>query len=566
MGNYNFITSFSGYIFANLSGSNENQVSDTLYFFDGSNWEVFMPDGDDYFDTKRQIRPSGGRLIIVTESFVDVFDDNLQRIMHIDDYYDGTPNSYDAIIDYQDFLWIGDNYHGMVKMTSEQSSQKIWLHGPSSSSSFALAASRGNIWVAPGSMSAGGANHWNYNGFFRFTDQRWRNYNRFGYEQMEGVFDIIHVAVNPRNPNHIALSSWFAGVLIFDDLELKGLYNEANSTLQPRVDAFDRVRVSSTAFDQQGNLWAANAQVESPLSVKKPGGEWLSFDLEGLVSTAWLTGDIVIDNHNQKWIILPGGNGIIVFRENALNNNNDYDVKRLTTSEGSGGLPSNYVTALANDHNGYMWVATNKGVAVFYTPQRALTGEPFTAQPIILEEDGFTGLLFENETVNSITVDGSNKKWFGTARAGAFLMTADSRTTIQRFDVNNSPLPSDNVRDIAVEPRTGEVFFATDKGIASFRGYATEGAERHSNVFAFPNPVKPGYNGYIAVNGLVRNANVKITDINGNLVYETVAEGGQAIWKGKDIRGDRPASGVYLVFSTNEDGSETVVTKILFLK
>ncbi len=564
-GNYNFINSFAGYVFANLTVTENENASDTLYFYDGEQWNIFKPEGEDYFQPKRQIRKSENKLIVVADTVVDVFDSDFQRIMHVDDYYGGNPDPYDAFIDYQDFLWIGDDYFGMVKMISAHSSEKIMLHGPSSSNSFALAASPGNIWVAPGSKSPGGANYWNYNGFFRFSDERWRNYNRFDYEKMWEVFDIVHAAADPRNPRRVALSSWFAGVLVFDDFELEGLYNEENSTLQPRLGTFDRVWISSTAFDRQGNLWVANAQVEEPLSVRTTNGQWLSFDLDGLVSSAWLTGDMIIDDHGQKWIILPGGNGMVVFRENTLNNNNDYEVRRITTAAGSGGLPSNDVTAIANDYNGYIWVATGNGVVVFYSPGRVFTGQPFDAQPIILEEDGFAGLLFENETVNSITVNGSNKKWFGTSQAGAFLITSDGRSTIRHFDVVNSPLPSNNVRDVAVEPKTGEVFFATDRGIASFRGFATKGTEKHTDVFAFPNPVKPGYNGYIAVNGLVRNANVKITDINGNLVYETVAEGGQAVWNGKDMRGKRPASGVYLVFSTNEDGSETVATKILFL-
>ncbi len=472
-GDYNFITSFSGYIFANLTVTHDEHVNDTLYFYDGEQWNIFKPGGNDYFQPKRQIRKSENKLIVVADTVVDVFDNDLQRVMRVDDYYDGTPNPYDAIIDYQNFLWIGDDYHGMVKMTSPQSSEKIRLRGPLSSNSFDFASSQGNIWVAPGSKSPGGANYWNRDGFFRFSDERWNNYNRFSYEEMKDVYDIVHAAADPRNPHRVALSSWYAGVLVFDDFELEGLYNEENSTLQPRLGIFDRVWISSTAFDRQGNLWVANARVEEPLSVRTTNGQWLSFDLDGLVSSAWLTGDMIIDDYGQKWIILPGGNGMVVFRENTLNNNNDYEVRRITTTQGSGALPSNEVTAIAKDHNGYVWVATGNGVVVFYTPGRIFTGQPFDAQPIILEEDGFVGYLFENETVNSITVDGSNKKWFGTSRAGAFLMAPDGRSTIRQFDVNNSPLPSNNVRDIAVEPTTGEIFFATDMGIASFRGYAT---------------------------------------------------------------------------------------------
>ncbi len=566
--NCNFIASFADHVFANITTSFNDDIKDTLYYYDNNKWNIFNPGDDDYFHPKKQIRSYKDQLLIVTKSFIDVFDKNFDRIVHVDNYHDGTPNPYDAIIDYEGFLWIGDDYHGMVQMTSEQSSKKIRLRGPSSSSSYALAASMDNIWVAPGSKSPSGHNLWNYNGFFRFTDERWRNYNRFNYEEMDRVFDIIDVAVDPGNPHRVALSSWYDGILLFENYTLTGKYGMNNydeHTLRPRIPHLDKLRVSSTAFDKNGNLWVANALVDRPLSVRKQNGDWLSFHLNGLVQSSWLTGNIVIDDYSQKWISLPDGKGIIVFKENSLENNNDYEVMHITTTEGSGGLPSNEVTALAKDNDGHIWVATSEGVVVFYSPNRILTSDPSDAQPIILDEDGFAGLLFENETINSITVDGSNKKWFGTSRAGVFLMEEDGRSTIHNFTTNNSPIPSNFVRDIAVEPSTGEVFFATDRGIASFRSFATEGKQKHSDVYAFPNPVRPGYNGYIAVKGLVANANVKITDINGNLVYETIAEGGQAIWDGNNMRGKRPGSGVYLVFSTNEDGSETIVTKILFL-
>ena len=73
------------------------------------------------------------------------------------------------------------------------------------------------------------------------------------------------------------------------------------------------------------------------------------------------------------------------------------------------------------------------------------------------------------------------------------------------------------------------------------------------------------YAGPIAINGLVANANVKITDMAGNLVFETTANGGQAIWNGKNKNGEKPSTGVYLVFSTDVYGAEKIVGKILFI-
>ena len=98
----------------------------------------------------------------------------------------------------------------------------------------------------------------------------------------------------------------------------------------------------------------------------------------------------------------------------------------------------------------------------------------------------------------------------------------------------------------------------------SYRGTATGGAVSNDVIYAFPNPVPHNFTGTIGIRGLVNNAIVKITDLTGVLVYETLAEGGQATWDGKR-NGERVQSGVYLVFISNDDGTETAVTKIAFI-
>ena len=124
---------------------------------------------------------------------------------------------------------------------------------------------------------------------------------------------------------------------------------------------------------------------------------------------------------------------------------------------------------------------------------------------------------------------------------------------------------SNTILAISIEPNSGEVFIATNKGLISYRSTATEGEDFFHNVYAFPNPVKPGYEGVIAICGLVSNADVKISDIVGNVVFQTKAEGGQAIWNGRNFAGEKVQTGVYLVFCSNNDGSKTYVTKILFI-
>jgi hypothetical protein len=136
---------------------------------------------------------------------------------------------------------------------------------------------------------------------------------------------------------------------------------------------------------------------------------------------------------------------------------------------------------------------------------------------------------------------------------------------IQHFTSYNSPLFSDNIYDITINPSNGEVFIGTEKGLISYRSDATNGAKTQSITKVFPNPVRETYNGIISINGLVTDANIKITDIDGNLVFESFSKGGQASWNGKNKNGDRVSTGVYLIFSTDINGIEKIASKILFI-
>jgi ligand-binding sensor domain-containing protein len=326
------------------------------------------------------------------------------------------------------------------------------------------------------------------------------------------------------------------------------------------------VGIFGQAFDQNGNLWITNCNVTNPLSVKINDGTWKSFNFSNLGLGANPTiGQIIINQYNQKWMVLPRGGGILVFDENGTWSTGDDKMKKLNAGIGNGNLPSNEIECLAEDKDGEIWVGTDKGIAVFYCPDQVFSASGCEAQQIFIEQDGHTQLLLETEVVTCIAVDGANRKWIGTMNSGVYLMSADGTSQIDHFTVDNSPLLSNEIRSIVIHPKTGEVFFGTAEGIISYRNDATEGLEDYTDVYVFPNPVQPGYEGPIAITGLVENANVKITDISGGLVYQTKSLGGQAIWYGKNFKGEKAHSGVYLVFCSNDDGSKTYVTKILLV-
>jgi hypothetical protein len=149
--------------------------------------------------------------------------------------------------------------------------------------------------------------------------------------------------------------------------------------------------------------------------------------------------------------------------------------------------------------------------------------------------------------------------------SGVWLISRDGDKVLANYTETNSPLLSNDVKRVTIDGSTGEVYIATAKGLISFRGGATEYEETKSNVLVFPNPVPPEYNGSIGVRGLPENSIVKITETNGRLVYQTRSLGGQAVWNGRDYKGVKAATGVYLVIAVDETKVEKVVAKIVFI-
>jgi ligand-binding sensor domain-containing protein len=193
-------------------------------------------------------------------------------------------------------------------------------------------------------------------------------------------------------------------------------------------------------------------------------------------------------------------------------------------------------------------------------------GANVEAQAIIIEEDGVGQELLVSQTITDIEVDGSNNKWVATSSSGVFYFSSNGQETILRFNKDNSPLPSNNVQDIAIDDLTGRVYFATINGLVAFDGSSTAPRDNLEDVYAFPNPVRPGFTGNVTIDGLTSNANVKITDIEGNLVFETTSEGGSVLWDTSAFGQYKVASGVYMVLITTDDALETKVSKIMIVR
>ncbi len=332
-----------------------------------------------------------------------------------------------------------------------------------------------------------------------------------------------------------------------------------------------RVRVTGAVTDEQGFTYLANGLTNDGnfISVRSPEGEWAALGGDCGVNEAIL---IEIDQAGYLWVAhsTNSGSGVTVTDPMGTPlDPSDDRCRRITTSNSE--LPSNSVRSITTDLDGNVWVGTSQGIVIFAC-QDALEAENCIGYRPIVEAGGFGGFLLETEEIRSVTIDGGNRKWVGTS-GGAYLLSPDGRDQLLFFDQGNSPLLDNIVRDIAIDPNTGVVYFGTELGIISYRAEATAAKESTftNDLVIFPNPVEPGDEGPIAINGMARNAQVKITDLSGKLVAEGKAIGGQFIWQGTDYNGRRVTTGVYLVFASatrlfGQNKPESAVGKIVFIR
>ncbi len=288
--------------------------------------------------------------------------------------------------------------------------------------------------------------------------------------------------------------------------------------------------------------------------VLKEGNQWNNYPIQKGFSATNLK-KIVLGNNDLSWVIGPKQQGVLLFQKQ----NNQAIWRQLNTGKGSGNLPSMEVTAITEDKDGSIWVGTDNGIAIF---QCTNINEACDAYLPIVESNGFNGYLFQKETIHAIIIDGANRKWIGTNN-GAWLISKDGTEVLQHFTTENSPLPNNAVLSIGIEPIEGDVFFFTKNEIISYKGNATEPSATQTAVKIYPNPIAPNYNGPILIKNLVNNALVKITDINGQLMMQTRALGGQATWNGRDQYQHKVASGIYLIFVRDDMGNEKAVGKIM---
>ncbi len=409
----------------------------------------------------------------------------------------------------------------------------------------------------------------------KFENEKWSHTRVDTINIDGGARDFVDVIEDPNEKNHLYVASWGEGLYEFSAGKLVKIHNYTNSGLEYISFAGPHYhRINALCYDADGNLFMSNNEISNVIKVLTKEGVWINLNYSA-ISGKTSVHKMIRDKRGFFWALnVRAGSGVFIFDpKKTLSNMNDdqsifykqfnyYDNAELKTI-----APENYY-CLAEDKNGAIWIGTSEGPIVFNSPSKVFNDD-FTCSRIKVPRNDGTDLadyLLDGVKIRAIAVDGGNRKWLGTENNGVYLVSDNGLETIHHFTAENSPLLSDKILSIAIHPTTGEVFIGTDKGLVSYRSDAIDGKKTYSDVYAFPNPVRPEYEGVITITGLKYKSTVRITDISGNSLFEGISEGGQITWNGRNRSGERVATGVYLVYAATSDGLDGIVTKILVVK
>ena len=541
----------------------------------------------DYPQDVAELNASNNSLLVTTNSKVYQYElgFNLTNVYSTNSEFD---TSFVAALKMDEVVYIGTTDYGVLKSNPLASSDYDEIHpiGPLKNEAFSLSHGYGNLWVSYGDYSIffNPSPNKSY-GISNYVDENWVNttYDSIQQTTARTVLNLNTISINPLSPNQVFISSFANGLLDFKKEESITLLDDSNSSLEslvlPGSPNFKSIRISGSTFDREGNLWVLNSKVDNALKKLNPASSsWTSYDFSAIISDPISEelgfSEVVIGPDQTKWIG-SYSKGLIGFNESGmmLKNISDEDVANLPTSA---------IKSLALDKNNVLWIGTYRGLRVLYNTSNFFSEDMVRTESIVILEEGLPKELLAQQFITDIKVDGSNNKWISTADAGVFYLSSSGQKTIYHFTKYNSPLPSNAVNDMALDSDNGVVYFGTNRGLVAFKTGGSSTSSSLKDVYIYPNPVRPGFNmieDKIKIKNISENLNIKITDIEGNLVaeaqsnvnlrykgYNLEIDGGTAYWNGKNLANNTVASGVYVVLFSDFDNFETKVSKIMIIR
>lgn len=575
VGPYNTIVNFKGNIIANFSKyiqSNQATLTqDTLYSYTGSAWIKYpykLHNQYSYTISKIIADDIKNRIAFLDPYNIEVRDDAGNFYSKIWSY---NTNTYlaeqDLIFDNDlNYYWVADRNLGLIKcrvnsvLSTPLDFQKYKPNSPNTFMANDIKIINNKLIIAPIYLSDYPVSSYLQEGIYVLENEEWRHDKKV----LGGpYFDINSVAVDPKDENHFFAGSYGGGVFEYLNDSMINVFDCTNSSLPlAQGSSGSDTRVTCVETDKDGNLWVASAHTNKIITARDMNGTWHSLSF----ANSFIKSDqLIIDKSNQIWVTTLDPSIVVYKNDGNFSAPSPANTFTITTADAEGQINAAIIYCIQEDNEGDIWLGTNKGIYVIYDPENVAEKGGVNAQQIFIEEEGATKILFETEDVKCIAVDGANNKWIGTSKNGVFCISPDGQKELFHFTKENSPLFSNAIIEIAINQKTGEVFITTDKGLISFQNTIIEGNEKFDDVHAYPNPVKSTYTGPIMIKGLIDKSSMKITDVAGNMVYEVTVEGGQAVWYGKNFKGERVASGVYLVMCATADGIQKKATKILVL-
>ena len=531
------------------------------------------------------INSSDSKFIIITDGKCLIYNDQLTQLVYEIDSETYSSGFNEGIIK-DNYIYIATNEKGVL-IINNNSGDFSYLKpdGPLENDIFSVETLNNKTWVSYGNYTE----YFNpyplkFSGLSNYDENlnSWFNISKDSIP--ESAVNLNNISINPFNNDNVFISSFEGGILEIENLNIIEFYDNNNSGLESlsiNDPLYESVRISDIEFDQNGVLWILNSRIDSPLkSFNLENNSWNSYDFTEIINDGFQDelgfNDIEVDDYGNKWIA-GLRSGLIGF-----NNESGTNRLRKVYSQDQSNMPSSYVKSIAVDNNNHLWIGTIQGLRVLYNTSNFFDTSIVTTQQIVILEDDIPRELLEQQYISDIEVDGGNNKWVATIGSGVFYFSPNGQQTIHHFTKENSPLPSNNINDISINYLNGKVYFATDQGLVSYNTGSTSSSENFSNTYVYPNPVRPEFNSEfekIKITGLTQNVNIKITDIEGNLVAEAQSninsryrnfnleiDGGTAFWNGKNLRNRLVSSGVYIIMLSDLDSYETKILKLMIIR
>ncbi len=427
--------------------------------------------------------------------------------------------------------------------------------------------SRGRLWVSS-TVGDRGAE-----GIYRLdlTSNTWTNFPSLSPSGLNGSLRQFNAFA--EQGGSYFLSGWGNGLLeLMSEDSLRG-YSRANvPALSGPANAPNFLVITDLASDDNGVLWLANyLSANGALAAKLPDGSFQNFATQNTSQTG-LNGfppgvfafRLTIDNIGRKWVSCRGaasdaGAGVMIFDDNGtLDNLNDDQYIRLTTQPNQGNLPNLKINAIKTDLEGAIWFATDEGAAYYFDASLVQAGSAIPSVTRIFD--------LQDEVLTSLGIDALNRKWFGSTN-GVWLLSPDGSSVIAHYTTANSPLLSNRILAIEADKQSGRIFIGTERGLSVIQTVAVAPVAKMTSLNVFPNPVRLPEHTAIQIQGLSRNASVKIITPAGRLVRDLKSDGGAVVfWDGKDNRGELVTSGIYIAVGISDSGKESGLGKIAVIR